>query len=680
MMPLSLRRMIVICAAVCCASVGAQKPPESPPAGPPQIATERGTYHIAWLTMEGAALGEKWQKTDVPVFLGLRDGRAVVAWFCHRDLTGQKRMWLDESTLMLEGAALRGRLKGRAQLGADRGDRARGDTRDFTVSIDAAVTGEAITGTYTVRLTDHQGREEAASAGKIAGRFIDGARAAKEYGLREGADWPGFYGAGGALRGPDCGARMVESLAQARPVWRSEEWVLTSYGNAPDMRYADRAGYTGCGGGSSSPVVWGGMVFQYYYRPSPQAPFLEKTYGGITLDKRREDARTLFAREIEGRWYMELFRASADDVIVAMDAATGGTIWKAVFPQRTSNIQTHKMRWLFPVPLVHDGVVYAPGSSGRLYALEAKTGRLLWEYPDAAPPAYLARSADTPRAEVDAPSPVVAGGVLAFAARDQLVGLDRRTGAVLWKNSEAAGPLHRWTSAGRDWLIAQRIEMRKNAAGRNEPCAVLHKIDPASGKSVWKTDVEFRHYSYLPLIEGDFVVGYDFGNWDANVVSGGRALAYRLTEEKAVKAWEVPLPRGTDSYGLTCADGRVYVFAEQEMLCIELASGKVVARLEGVGGARTQVAFSADGRVFLQPEGRHGTQSFAMVAARQDQLRLLGTGEAPAGTHRIAGLWFPPHTHTTAYANQPIVYPVVDGRIFIRGGDGVYCYDLRQRP
>ena len=38
-----------------------------------------------------------------------------------------------------------------------------------------------------------------------------------------------------------------------------------------------------------------------------------------------------------------------------------------------------------------------------------------------------------------------------------------------------------------------------------------------------------------------------------------------------------------------------------------------------------------------------------------------------------------PHTWTTAYANQPIVYPLVDGRLFVRGLDGIYCYDLRAK-
>lgn len=46
--------------------------------------------------------------------------------------------------------------------------------------------------------------------------------------------------------------------------------------------------------------------------------------------------------------------------------------------------------------------------------------------------------------------------------------------------------------------------------------------------------------------------------------------------------------------------------------------------------------------------------------------------------NELGPLWLPPHVETTAYNSQPIVYPIVDGRLFIRGGDGIYCYDLRQ--
>ena len=67
-------------------------------------------------------------------------------------------------------------------------------------------------------------------------------------------------------------------------------------------------------------------------------------------------------------------------------------------------------------------------------------------------------------------------------------------------------------------------------------------------------------------------------------------------------------------------------------------------------------------RLLLSPEGQHGVAR--LVFPDRD-------------LHDLGLIWLPPHVETTSYNSQPIVYPIVDGRLFIRGGDGVYCYDLR---
>jgi hypothetical protein len=93
--------------------------------------------------------------------------------------------------------------------------------------------------------------------------------------------------------------------------------------------------------------------------------------------------------------------------------------------------------------------------------------------------------------------------------------------------------------------------------------------------------------------------------------------------------------------------------------------------------------FAADGRLFIQPEGRHGKQSFFMLAADPKDFRVIGSAAGPKGASHSVGVehqWLPPHSWTTAYANQPIVYPLVDGRLFVRGSDAIYCYDLRRHP
>jgi hypothetical protein len=95
-----------------------------------------------------------------------------------------------------------------------------------------------------------------------------------------------------------------------------------------------------------------------------------------------------------------------------------------------------------------------------------------------------------------------------------------------------------------------------------------------------------------------------------------------------------------------------------------------VAAAIPVGGSIIGVASAANGRVIWQPEGMHGgwqaPQDFWMFAADPASFRKLGEP------------WVVPHRCTTAYANMPINYPLVDGRLFVRGHDALYCYDVRK--
>jgi outer membrane protein assembly factor BamB len=70
-------------------------------------------------------------------------------------------------------------------------------------------------------------------------------------------------------------------------------------------------------------------------------------------------------------------------------------------------------------PLVHEGVVYAPGGDGLLYALDARTGKLKWKY-----------AAN----EVLSSTPVLAGGrVLVVSENDTLFAVESASGAWAWQ-------------------------------------------------------------------------------------------------------------------------------------------------------------------------------------------------------------------------------------------------------
>jgi RNA polymerase sigma factor (sigma-70 family) len=597
----------------------------------PRVVTNapKGEYQVAWLTLRNT-----WEGVEaLPLMIGLRDGKAVTAWFCHPALSGgHHRPWADQVTLRLGGGRLRGLIGGRFIS-----DWAPTTVKAlYAIEVDARVDGARISGTATATVGAKR------SNGTLTGTIRGESEMRTRYGLPANGAWPNYYGLGG-LRGPDSGAAMVENLVDVQPVWKSEEATPVSWGNAPDQRYMDRAAVTGPGGGASSPVVADGLVFQFYYRPA----------GPVSIDE--SEVRRLAAGIDDSplgiRDVRDAFRTRADDVIVALDAATGQTVWRTVLPDRAFNIQTHKWRGGDCTPCVADGKVFVMDYGRRLFALDARTGKLAWEYG-----ALAIRDSNRAMNGIQAAGPMAADGVVVLAPGGPSLGLDARTGAVLWKGPEGNALL--WSGGGAGRFIIGKA------------C-----VEAKTGKVLWEMAAPINRNWLSAVVAEDRLVGFMPNPADRN---RHEVICYRLTDGGAEKAWTVPGPIQRDTFGLTVLNGHVYLSGEKETRCIELESGKEIAKIEGVGGADNQVAFSAGGRVFIQPSGRYGGQSFYLLNADPANFRLYKTGSPPQGHFPAPDQWHPPHPHTTAHANFPIVSPFVDGRLFVRGADGIYCYDLRK--
>lgn len=641
-------------------------------AEPVTTASLDGEYQTIWLRLERGIVAfdtRSKERFDIPLFVGLRDGKAVVAWFVHPAMSGGRVVWLDTATLTLSDTELRGDLVGRTNL--HWGDK---NVRDFKYRFEAKVSGRQISGTFSAQYVDDSA-EVIEFSGKLTGDISIAARTEKD---RLAADrrWPHYFGDGFRFSGPTSGVKLIDDLSHARPVWKSESYIPTSYGSAPDSRYYDRAGRTDSGGGSSSPLVAEGCVYQFHYYP--RGPIgMEKAFAKYETEADiRAIAESLFPkRETQQRAVVNHFRTQADETLVCLDAASGRTLWKTTFPQRGNNYQTHKHRGFFPVALVADGVVYQPSTTGRMYAVDAKTGSLIWEYPDAHPMPYVAKQGAV---DCHAPGPTIIDGVVAFAASGRIHGLDAKTGMKRWER-----PLwHRssllpWNNGTRSLFIASD---RDHTSKKNFAVA----LDPATGEIVWKSEVPYLIDYCFPLLSGDQLLGYSLKL--ENVKPGendGLAIIHAMTvsADGLKPAWNTkPLAPIIDTVGMACDGEHVYVSAAREVFRLKATTGEIVAKILNVGGARTQTAFIGDGRLFIQPEGRHGAQSFFMFDASPDAFRpfhVTRTVDSSTGQSTSDLQWHPPHTWTTAYANQPIVYPLVDGRLFVRGLDAIYCYDLR---
>ncbi|MBA4067488.1 MAG: hypothetical protein C0501_28020 [Isosphaera sp.] len=603
-------------------------------AAPPAVVTRpAGTYTPFWLTLAGGKAG------DLRAFVALRDGKGATAWFLHTPglgLAPNGAYLVDEVALARRGDVLRGTITARRV--SIHAPMKRVSVDVFT--LDASVTGGAIKGTWAVT------RNGAAESGTLSGS------AAAADPVAAAQAWPEFLGPHGNGRGPDAGRVLVADLSAARPVWRAEQPSGSGWGTGTDSRYAFRATVGGNNGGASTPVVAGGRVYAFHFSPAGDPD--------PAADAKAKAARAAGfpaggALPVEDAALTDFARARADVVVTCLDAATGATVWRTTFPERTGNIQTHKWRGPNPAPCVAGGVVVAADYTNNYVALRADTGEVAWTHD--------ALGSGTKVAGNQAWSGAFAAGPVVVLQGPSTVGVDPRTGALKWK---AAGGSHavRWSHAGTDRVLVL-------AAGGKDKPAVVRCLDAATGAELWKQDTDLQ-FGTVPAVTvvGDVLVGFAPTGEAAGMRPLIRFRGYRLSATGMAKAWE-DAPVAMDENPLQAAgDGRVYVGGRESLRCLDAATGKRLAAddafYETFGSGSNPWLTVAEGRVLVVPEGQHGRQRFALYDADPARFRPLGAA------------WSPPHNQTTAYGRQPLGAPLVDGRLFVRGLDGLYCYDLRK--
>ncbi|MGD9027213.1 MAG: PQQ-binding-like beta-propeller repeat protein, partial [Methyloceanibacter sp.] len=83
-------------------------------------------------------------------------------------------------------------------------------------------------------------------------------------------------------------------------------------------------------------------------------------------------------------------------------------------------------------PIVDDGVMYITGSYSRLYAVDAKTGKEIWQYDARLPEGIL------PCCDVVNRGAAIFGDKIYFGTLDaKIVALDKKTGDVVWSKKIA---------------------------------------------------------------------------------------------------------------------------------------------------------------------------------------------------------------------------------------------------
>ncbi len=199
--------------------------------------------------------------------------------------------------------------------------------------------------------------------------FGFGAEPAKQ----RAADWPVANGPDGNFNPRRYGHALVDDLAKARLLWKSED-------NDIGFAKGSASGYLALlvkrpahPGSCSGPIVAEGKVFCTSFRPAgqvwaenlPHLKNLKQPYEGKDLEKLKKE-----------------LRIDADDLVLAVNQRTGKTAWKAVEPGKGLNRYMGKREGFDVAPAYFQGspdgkeIVSGDGESG-LTVWDAQSGEEL---------------------------------------------------------------------------------------------------------------------------------------------------------------------------------------------------------------------------------------------------------------------------------------------------------------
>jgi len=176
---------------------------------------------------------------------------------------------------------------------------------------------------------------------------------------------------------------------------------------------------------------------------------------------------------------MSLVRRSQEEVVAALDAATGKTVWEYRYPAPTDGLDFSQGAGPHSTPLIAGNRVYATSTRKELFALDKATGQRVWAHD------FMKEYGSPSPGRGYACSPTLYNGTIIVTVGgpgQAVAAFNQQTGALVWKSGDFEESPASPTLIDVDGQPQLVLFAGNRVAG----------LDPGSGRTLWshphKTD------------------------------------------------------------------------------------------------------------------------------------------------------------------------------------------------
>ena len=352
--------------------------------------------------------------------------------------------------------------------------------------------------------------------------------------------------------------------------------------------------------------------------------------------------------------------------VMALDADTGRVVWEYKWNNFQSDAPAHRVAWSSPAVDPETGNVYAFSSAAQMIALD-KDGKYLWdrsygeEYA-----AFTTHGGRTVSPTIDGDLVIINSPVANWGGNAnrtfRLIAMDKRTGEIVYVSNPGGRP---YDTAYPQPLIATIDGVRQLITGLGD--GGVYSIEPQTGRKIWGFVAAKRAINTAVAVAGNSVF-ISHGDENLDTVELGMVAALdgsKIGEIKEPKwankgtefGFSSPVTDGTTLYQI---DGGSHLFAYDAQTGRELWSLSLSL-------LQKAPPVLADGKIYVGTDNGE----FFIVRVGRDKGEILSKVELPESTNSCCGSEGTPEQILAGAA-------VSRGRIFFVSSDAVYAIGPRQ--